>query len=99
MSTLGTKTKRSAHRFEPIGTAALIASVGGARGYPHWTSPDRRLRHLLAWYLGMVGLTFILSGGAPILARYGGRGLQPWQTVPVLSAVSALWLVVAVYFP
>ncbi len=46
----------------------------------------------------MAGLTFILSGGAAILARYGGRGLQPWQTVLVLSAVSALWLVVAVYF-
>jgi aquaporin Z len=46
----------------------------------------------------MSGLTFILSGGAAILARYGGHGLQPWQTVLVLSAVSALWLVVAVYF-
>ena len=38
------------------------------------------------------------SGGAAILARYGGRVLQPWQTVLVLSVVSALWLVVAVYF-
>jgi aquaporin Z len=46
----------------------------------------------------MAGLTFILSGGAAILARYGGRGLQPWQVVLVLSLVSALWLVVAVYF-
>jgi aquaporin Z len=46
----------------------------------------------------MAGLTFILSGGAAILARYGGQALQPWQTVLVLSAVSALWLVVAVYF-
>jgi len=40
----------------------------------------------------------VLSGGAAILARYGGHGLQPWQTVLVLSAISALWLVVAVYF-
>ena len=46
----------------------------------------------------MAGLTFVLSGGAAILARYGGRALQPWQTVLVLSLVSALWLVVAVYF-
>ena len=46
----------------------------------------------------MAGLTFILSGGAAILARYGGHALQPWQTVLVLSVVSALWLVVAVYF-
>jgi hypothetical protein len=43
----------------------------------------------------MAGLTFILSGGAAILARYGGHALQPWQMVLVLSAVWALWLVVA----
>jgi glycerol uptake facilitator-like aquaporin len=46
----------------------------------------------------VAGLTFILSGGAAILAWYGGRGLQPWQVVLVLSLVSTLWLVVAVYF-
>ena len=83
---------------QPIGQAALIASVGGQRGFADWTNPDHRLRRLLAEFLGMAGLTFILSGGAAILARYGGHGLQPWQTVLVLSAVSALWLVVAVYF-
>jgi len=84
--------------MEPVGKAALIASVGGARGYADWTNPDHRLRRLLAEFLGMAGLTFVLSGGAAILARYGGRALQPWQTVLVLSLVSALWLVVAVYF-
>ena len=98
MSTLDAKTERSARRLEPTGKAALIASVGGARGYADWTNPDHRLRRLLAEFLGMAGLTFILSGGAAILARYGGRGLQPWQTVLVLSLISALWLVVAVYF-
>ncbi len=46
----------------------------------------------------MAGLTFVLSGGAAILARYGGRGLQPWEIVLVLSLVSALRLVVAAYF-
>ncbi len=46
----------------------------------------------------MAGLTFVLSGCAAILARYGGHPLHPWQTVFVLSLVSALWLVVAVYF-
>jgi glycerol uptake facilitator-like aquaporin len=81
-----------------IGKAALIESVGGQRGYADWTNPDHRLRRLLSEFIGMAGLTFILSGGAAVLARYGGRALQPWQTVLVLSAVSALWLVVAVYF-
>ena len=82
----------------PVGKAALIASIGGQRGYADWTNPDHRLRRLLAEFLGTAGLTFILSGGAAILVRYGGHALQPWQTVLVLSAVSALWLLVAVYF-
>ena len=83
---------------EPIGKAALIASIGGQRGYADWTNPNHRLRRLLAEFIGVAGLTFVLSGGAAVLARYGGGHLEPWQTVFVLSAISALWLVVAVYF-
>jgi len=83
---------------EPVGRAALIASVGGQRGWADWANPGHRLRRLLAEFLGMAGLTFVLSGGAAILARYGGHPLQPWQTVLILSLVSALWLVVAIYF-
>jgi aquaporin Z len=89
---------RAAHKSEPVGRAALISSVGGQRGWADWANPDHRLRRLLSEFIGMSGLTFVLSGGAAILARYGGHGLQPWQVVLVLSAVSALWLVVAVYF-
>jgi glycerol uptake facilitator-like aquaporin len=88
----------AADSVEPVGKAALVASVGGQRAFADWTNPDHRLRRLLAEFIGMAGLTFILSGGAAILVRYGGQALQPWQTVLVLSAVSALWLVVAVYF-
>jgi glycerol uptake facilitator-like aquaporin len=91
-------TERRVRSAEPLGKAALIASVGGQRGWADWTNPDHRLRRLLAEFIGMAGLTFVLSGGAAILARYGGHVLQPWQTVLVLSLVSALWLVVAVYF-
>jgi glycerol uptake facilitator-like aquaporin len=87
-----------AGRSEPVGKAALIASVGGQRGFADWTNSDHRLRRLLAEFIGVAGLTFILSGGAAILVRFGGHALEPWQTVLVLSAVSALWLVVAVYF-
>jgi aquaporin Z len=93
-----TGEQAAASKEELAGKAALIASVGGQRGYADWTNPDHRLRRLLSEFIGMAGLTFVLSGGAAILARYGGHGLQPWETVLVLSAVSALWLVVAVYF-
>jgi len=81
-----------------VGKAALIASVGGQRGYADWTNPDHRLRRLLSEFIGMAGLTFVLSGCAAILVHYGGHPLTRWQAVFVLSTVSALWLVVAVYF-
>ena len=45
----------------------------------------------------MAGLTFILAGGA-ILAKYGGHAISPWEKALVLSVVSGLWLVVAIYF-
>jgi glycerol uptake facilitator-like aquaporin len=92
------KTASPAGNSRATGKAALIHSVGGQRGYADWTNPDHRLRRLLSEFIGMAGLTFILSGCAAVLARYGGDALQPWQTVFVLSVVSALWLVVAVYF-
>ena len=91
-------TSARSKRDDPVGRAALIASVGGQRGWADWANPEHRLRRLLAEFLGMAGLTFVLSGGAAILARYGGHPLQPWQTVLVLSLVSALWLAAAVYF-
>jgi glycerol uptake facilitator-like aquaporin len=82
----------------PHGEQALIASVGGARYFADWTKPDHRLRRLLAELIGTSGLTFVLSGGAAILALYGGGPLRAWEAAFVLSAVSALWLVAAVYF-
>ena len=98
MSATGAEAPTAAQPSELAGKAALIASVGGQRAYADWTNPDHRLRRLLAEFIGMAGLTFVLSGAAAILVRYGGHPLQPWQTVFVLSVVSALWLVVAVYF-
>ncbi len=43
MSTPDTEAARSARSLEPIGKAALIASVGGARGYADWTNPGHRV--------------------------------------------------------
>jgi hypothetical protein len=91
---------------QPVSSKAAISpsashwksSVGGQRGYADWTSADHRLRRLLAEFIGTAGLTFVPSGGAAVLVVYGGTPLQPWQTVFVLSLVSALWLVAAVYF-
>src|SRR5262252_7175371 len=98
MSSSDRRNARMAATSPPMGKAALIASVGGRRGYADWANPDHRLRRLLAEFIGMAGLTFVLSGCAAVLARYGGQPLSVWQTVLVLSVVSSLWLVVAVYF-
>src|SRR5262245_11555406 len=80
------------------GERALAASVGGDRYFADWKKPDHRLRRLLSEFIGMSGLTFVLSGGAAILALYGGGPVRPWEAAFVLSTVSALWLVAAVYF-
>jgi aquaporin Z len=98
VSATAVRRPRAADGATPVGKAALIDSVGGQRGYADWTNPDHRLRRLLAEFIGMAGLTFVLSGGAAVLAKYGGATLPRWQTVLVLSLISALWLVVAVYF-
>jgi glycerol uptake facilitator-like aquaporin len=80
------------------GERALAASVGGDRYFADWKEPDHRLRRLLSEFIGMSGLTFVLSGGAAILALYGGDPVRPWEGAFVLSTVSALWLVAAVFF-
>jgi glycerol uptake facilitator-like aquaporin len=70
----------------------------GQRFNADWTAPRHRVRRLLAEFIGTFGLTFILSGGAAILAAYGGAPLAPYQYAFILSAVSGLWVLVAIYF-
>jgi glycerol uptake facilitator-like aquaporin len=79
------------------GEKALAKQVG-PRFYADWTSDDHRARRLISEFIGTSGLTFVLSGGAAILAGYGGATLAPFQYAFILSCVSSLWLVAAVYF-
>jgi len=72
MNAQGAEAATSARRLEPVGKAALIASVGGARGYADWTNPDHRLRRLLAEFLGMAGLT--LRGPARSQEAFAAQG-------------------------
>ena len=62
MSTADGPAAGAARMPGPVGRAALIESVGGQRGWADWANPDHRLRRLLAEFLGMAGLTFVLSG-------------------------------------
>ena len=81
----------------PSGREALAAQVGN-RFSADWKSSDHRARRLVSELIGTFGLTFALSGGAAILVAFGGGALAPFQFAFLLSAVSALWLVAAVYF-
>jgi len=80
------------------GEAALAEEIGPNRFTANWKDPKHRHLRLIAEFIGMAGLTFVLSSGAAILALYGGGSLEVWQVAFVLSACSALWLVVAIYF-
>lgn len=80
-----------------VGEKALAKQVG-PRFYADWTSAQHRTRRLVSEFIGTFGLTFVLSGGAAILAGYGGATLAPFQYAFILSAVSSLWLVAAIYF-
>lgn len=84
-------------RAEVGGEKALARQVG-PRFYADWKSAHHRTRRLVSEFIGTFGLTFVLSGGAAILAAYGGATLVPFQFAFILSAVSSLWLVAAVYF-
>ena len=79
------------------GQQALRQQVG-ERFSADWESNDHRARRLVSEFIGTSGLTFVLSGGAAILAGYGGGSLAPYQFAFILSTVAALWLVAAVFF-
>lgn len=79
------------------GQEALRQQVGD-RFTADWKSNDHRARRLVSEFIGTFGLTFVLSGGAAVLAGYGGATLAPYQFAFILSAIAALWLVAAVYF-
>ncbi|WP_395687506.1 MIP/aquaporin family protein [Aestuariivirga sp.] len=74
-----------------------LADQVGPRFSADWKSADHRARRLVSEFIGTFGLTFVLSGGAAILASHGGAQLASFQYAFTLSAVAALWLVAAVY--
>jgi aquaporin Z len=83
--------------MKAVGRQALEVQFG-SRFTADWINPRHRVRRVLSELIGTGGLTFILSGGAAVLAKYGGADLAAYQYAFILSTVSALWLVAAVYF-
>lgn len=78
---------------------ALAAEIGTAKFTADWKDDSHRGRRLLAEFIGTAGLTFVLSAGAASIAVYGGGSTLASITVAfILSAISALWLVAAIFF-
>jgi hypothetical protein len=89
-------TQRRVRMAEPLGRAALIASVGGQRGWADWTDPDHRLRRLLAEFIGMAGLTFVSMNPARSLGPDVALGdLSTWW-VYLIGPVAGATIAVAV---
>lgn len=78
------------------GERALQNQVG-SRFSADWKSTQHRERRLLSEFIGLSGMTFFLSGGASILAQYGGADLAAYQFAFILSTIAGLWIMVAVY--
>ena len=79
-----------------IGERALQNQVG-SRFSADWKSNQHRARRLLSEFIGLSGMTFFLSGGASVLAQYGGADLAAYQYALMLSIIAGLWIMVAVY--
>ena len=82
---------------ELSGKAALVAQVGERQFSAEWTSTEHRLRRLLAEFIGIFGLMFVLSAGAAIIVKYGGGNPPSYTVAFILSAFAGLWLLVAVF--
>ena len=90
------KTAKQEQPSQLSGEQALQNQVG-SRFSADWKSAQHRERRLVSEFIGLSGMTFFLSGGASILAQHGGADLASYQYAFILSAIAALWIMVAVY--
>jgi glycerol uptake facilitator-like aquaporin len=80
------------------GEGQLVTNYGVQRFVADWNNPSHRGKRLLAEFLGVAGLTVILSGVAGILARFAGATVPPYQLVAIAAITSGAYLVAAIYF-
>ena len=75
----------------------LIADRAGPRYHTDWSDASHHHRRLIAEFIGTFGLVAVLSFGAAILRGFGHPPVSNVVIVTLLSAISSLWLVVAIY--
>ena len=62
-----------------------------------WSDSRHHFRRLASEFVGTFGFVFALSGGAAIFHAFAKPPLSSGVTVALLTAVAAMWLVIAIY--
>ena len=75
----------------------LSAERAGPRYHADWSDASHHHRRLIAEFIGTFGLVGVLSFGSAILNGFGQPAVSNVVVVTLLSAISSLWLVVAIY--
>lgn len=75
----------------------IIANRAGQRYHADWSDASHHHRRLISEFLGTFGLVSVLSVGAAILGGFGHPAVSNVVIVTLLSAISSLWLVIAIY--
>ncbi len=75
----------------------MLTRFGDGRYHADWDDSRGHHRRLISEFIGTFGLVFVLSFGAAILKAYASPAISDVAMVGLLSAVSSLWLVIAIY--
>lgn len=75
----------------------MLARRAGPRYHADWSDASHHHRRLISEFIGTFGLVAVLSFGSAILTKFGHPAVSNIVIVAVLSALSSLWLVIAIY--
>ena len=75
----------------------LLISRAGPRYHADWSDASHHHRRLISEFIGTFGLVGVLSFGSAILTGFGQPPVGNVVIVTLLSLVSSLWLVIAIY--
>ncbi len=81
----------------PEAYRTLLADRAGPRYHADWSDASHHHRRLISEFIGTFGLVGVLCFGSAILTRFGNPHVGNVVFVTLLSAISSLWLVVAIY--
>ena len=81
----------------PAAYQTLLADRAGPRYHADWSDASHHHRRFVSEFIGTFGLVGVLSFGSAILTGFGQPPVGNVVIVTLLSAISSLWLVIAIY--